>query len=392
MRADGGEGRDALPRPFPSACRGCGTPIRAGLLDLGLQPLATAPLPAAVAAGPVATIGLELLQCEACGLLQPAHRHGLPAAPVPVTERGLATLISRLQLHPSLPVTVLEEAGPGWLPMLRRFGFDPSLAPSGAAAALAWREAHPPPVLLLAGEVFGQLASRPDSLRAIRELLAPGGIAVLDLPDLLALVQGLRFDLMEPEPEAWPSLLVAELLLYRLGLTVFGLQRGSGRLRLLACHQEDRGKPEGPEVAARREAEREAGFDSGQAFAGFAAAAREARAALFELLLGMRREGRLALGLGAGPAAVRLLAAGGIGSDLLPAILQPGLAGPGQVLPGSRVPLLPLEMLAEASPDLVVVLDGRPAAEARAALCGGAAPGVRLALPLPRLRILPLGG
>nr|WP_256476393.1 hypothetical protein [Siccirubricoccus soli] len=160
-------------------------------------------------------------------------------------------------------------------------------------------------------------------------------------------------------------------------------------LRLLVCHREDRGKPEGPELAARRAAEREAGIESGLAYLRFAEAAREARVALFEMLAAARRDGRLALGLGGGPQAVRLLAASGIGPDLLPAVLQPGLSRPDLVLPGSRVPLLPLEAAAEAEPDLVVVLDGRSAAEARQAL-GPAGQGVRLALPLPQLRVLPL--
>jgi hypothetical protein len=212
---------------------------------------------------------------------------------------------------------------------------------------------------------------------------------VLDLPDLLAMLEGVRLDQFGPGRNAWPSLLVAELLLGQQGLVVFGLLQSPGRLRLLLRHAEDASRPVGSEVIARRAAEREAGMETGVAYARFAEAALEVRSALFELLLAARRDGRLVLGLGASAAAARLLVACGIGPGLLPGTVAPRAPGQGLVMPGSRVPVLSPEALGTAAPDLVVVLDGRSAAEARLALGGPGLRQARLALLLPDLRILP---
>jgi hypothetical protein len=361
------------------------------LVDLGLMPLTATPVSATAAADPVASVALELLLCPDCRLLQPAHRVTVPAEPQPATERCVSTLIARFQLRPSMPVTVLADGGAGWLPMLRRFGFNPGLAQSGTAVAQRLREVTAPPVLLLAGEAIGRSAALPDLLDGIRQLLAPGGLAVFDMPDLLRLVEANRFDLFCPGRNAWPSLLVAEMLLGQHGLVVCGLVRSPGLLRLLVCHAEDHGKPIGSEVAARRAAERVAGLETGVAYQRLAEVALETRAAVFDLLLAARRDDRRVLGLGASAVAARLLAGCGIGPGLLPGTVDARPAWQGMMLPGCRVPILPPEALATAVPDLVLVLDGRPASEARQLLGEAGVWGGRIVMILPKFQIFRAG-
>ncbi|WP_261394187.1 methyltransferase C-terminal domain-containing protein [Siccirubricoccus deserti] len=373
------------------ACRACGALIHAGLVDLGLMPVTVAPVSPTAAAEPVAAVGLELLLCPDCRLLQPAHRVTVPAEPRLATERCVTTLIARFQLRPDMPVTVLADGGAGWLPMLRRFGFTPGLARSGTAVAQRLREVTAPPGLLLAGDAIGRSAALPDLLEGIRQLLAPGGIAVFDLPDLLRVVEANRFDLFCPGRNAWPSLLVAEMLLGQHGLVVCGLVRPPGLLRLLVCHAEDHGKPVGSEVAARRAAERVAGLESGEAYQRLAEVVLETRAAVFDLLLAARRDDRQVLGLGASAAAARLLAGCGIGPGLLPGTVDAHPPWHGMVLPGSRVPVVPPEALAAVVPDLVLVLDGRPASEARQLLGEAGLWTARIAVILPKFQIIRAG-
>jgi hypothetical protein len=360
-------------------------------MDLGLMPLTAAPVSPTAAAEPVTAVGLELLLCPDCRLLQPAHRVTVPAEPRLATERCVTTLIARFELRPHMPVTVLADGGAGWLPMLRRFGFTPGLAQSGAAVAQRLREVTAPPVLLLAGDAIGRSAALPDLMEGIRQLLAPGGIAVFDLPDLLRLVEANRFDLFCPGRNAWPSLLVAEMLLGQHGLVVCGLVRPPGVLRLLVCHAEDRGKPVGSEVAARRAAERVAGLESGDAYQRLAEVVLETRAAVFDLLLAARRDDRQVLGLGASAAAARLLAGCGIGPGLLPGTVDAHPPWHGMVLPGSRVPVVPPEALAAVVPDLVLVLDGRPVSEARQLLGEAGLWAGRIAVILPKFQIIRAG-
>jgi hypothetical protein len=371
------------------ACRGCGATLTEEVADLGLVPLSVDPVRVAGGVRAVACAPLRAFVCDDCRLVQVTGGGTAVRDPAPRPADGFAGVIAaRLRLGPGTPVAAFDAT---MLAPFRDRDIPAQAVPTGALSALRLREALPPPVLLLAGPLLATAADLADALAGVRALLAPGGVAVFDIPDLMARLQGNRFDLLGHAAPALPSLLVAEMLLWQHGLVPFEAEFVPGPgpwLRLLVRHEEDATKPIATAVLARREAERQAGLEGPVAYHRAAVAVVEARLAVLDLLVGARREGRVVAGYGAGAAAATLAAATGLGPGLLGFTVHPEVGQSGLELPGSQLPILPPMALDEVQPDLLLVLDGTPAPTVRAALTRHCRWEGRLALPLPALRIV----
>jgi len=351
-------------------------------------PLSVNPVRAGTGLRAIACAPLRVLVCSDCRLVQLAGASPVLRDPALRPADGFAGVIAaRLRLGPGTPVAAFDAAV---LVPFRDRDIPAQAVPTGTLSALRLREALPPPVLLLAGPLLATAADLADALAGVRALLAPGGVAVFDIPDLLARLQGNRFDLLVHALPALPSLLVAEMLLGQHGLVPFELEPVPGPgpwLRLLVRHAEDSTKPIADSVLARRETEREAGLEGPAAYHRAAIAVAEARLAVLDLLVGAQREGRVVAGYGAGAAAATLAAATGLGPGLLGCTVHPEVGQGGLELPGSQIRVLPPVVLDLLRPDLLLVLDGTPGAAVRAALARHCRWGGRLALPLPGLHI-----
>ncbi|WP_165982389.1 hypothetical protein [Dankookia rubra] len=369
-------------------CRGCGATLTEEVADLGLVPLSVDPVRAAAGVRTVCA-PLRAFVCGDCRLVQVASGGAVLRDPAPCPPDGFAGIIAtRLRLGPGTPVAAFDATV---LAPFRDRDIPAQAVPTGALSALRLREALPPPVLLLAGPLLATAMDLADALAGVRALLAPGGVAVFDIPDLMARLAGNRFDLLAHAVPALPSLLVAEMLLWQHGLVLFEIEAVPGPgpwLRLLVRHEEDATKPIAGTVLGRREAERAAGLEGPAAYHRAAVAVAEARLAVLDLLVGARRDGRVVAGFGAGTAAATLAAATGLGPGLIGFTVHPEVGQSGLELPGSQVPILPPAALDEVQPDLLLVLDGTAAVAARAELARHCRWDGRLALPLPVLTIV----
>jgi hypothetical protein len=368
-------------------CRSCGAILREEVAELGLVPLSPNPVRPGTGGRPIACAPLRALVCEDCRLVQLAGTGGAQHdAPRPA--HGFAGILAtRLRLGPGTPVAAFDAA---MLEPFRDRDIPARAVPTGTQPALQLREALPPPVLLLAGTVLATAPDIQDALAGTRALLAPGGIAVFDLPDLLAWLQGNRFDLLGHALPSLPSVLVAEMLLGLHGLVPFEVESLPGPgpwLRLLVGHAEDATKPAAASLLARRVEERAAGLEGPDAYRRAAIAVAEARLAVLDLLVAARRDGRRVAGYGAGSAAATLAAACGIGPGLLGYTVHPEAGESGLELPGSQVPVLPVAALDQGAPDLLLILDGTPPVAVREVLTQHSTWQGRLAVPLPSLRI-----
>ncbi|MCB4822831.1 methyltransferase C-terminal domain-containing protein [Roseicella aerolata] len=369
-------------------CRSCGAILREEVADLGLVPLSVDPVRLGTGGRPVACAPLRALVCEDCRLVQVAGT-GVALRDAPRPAHGFAGLLAaRLRLGPGTPVAAFDAA---MLEPFRNRDIPARAVPTGALTALQLREALPPPVLLLAGAVLATAPDIQDALAGVRALLAPGGIAVFDLPDLLSWLRGNRFDLLSHALPGLPSVLVAEMLLGLHGLVPFEVEPLPGPgpwLRLLVGHAEDATKPAAASLLARRVEERAAELEGPDAYRRAAVAVAEARLAVLDLLVAARRDGRKVAGYGAGTAAATLAAACGIGPGLLGYTVHPDVGACGLELPGSQVPVLPVAALDQGAPDLLLVLDGTPPATVREVLARHGTWQGRLAVPLPGLHIV----
>ena len=83
---------------------------------------------------------------------------------------------------------------------------------------------------------------------------------------------------------------------------------------------------------------------------------KESKRALLELLIGLRREGKQVVGYGAPGKGNTLLNYCGIRTDLLDYTVDRNPYKHGLFTPGTHIPILPPETIAETRPDYVVVL------------------------------------
>jgi hypothetical protein len=308
---------------------------------------------------------LRALVCEECRLVQLAPC----ILPPPPGVEALAGPSQALRLVPGAAGT----------------------APFGASLARRLRAIGHEPAVIEAGDALSRAEDPHDVAAGLRILLAPGGVAVLELPWLLPLLRGVQFDRLDHATRSIFTLATAEAVLAPHGLVVVeaeALPQGGGMLRLLATHAEDHGQPVGGSVPQLRAREAAAGLGRAEPYRDFAARVAEASCALLDFLIGLRRAGRSVAAHGASPRAALRLAHAGIAPALLPMVAEADPARQGLLMPGTRIPIRSPEAVLAARPDYLLLLDGDRQAEALRDMAAIRGWGGRFVVPNPTLRVL----
>jgi 2-polyprenyl-3-methyl-5-hydroxy-6-metoxy-1,4-benzoquinol methylase len=409
--------------PTGPACRCCGAPLHETFADLGLTPLANSYVVPADAARMEPFYPLHALVCSDCRLVQLAEFESPQAifseyryfssvseAWLHHAETYAERMVARFGLGAGTPVVevasndgyLLQYFARRGIPVL---GIDPAANVArtaiargipteitffGAAAAQRVRAAHPQPILMVANNVLAHVPDLHDFVEGFRILLAPGGVATLEFPHLLQLMQHGQFDTIYHEHFSYISLLVAERIFAQHQLTVFDLEElptHGGSLRLFVRHAVDAAKAVTPAVEAMRLLERQYGLEGPAAYRGFAEQVVESKAALLEFLLEARRLGQRVVGYGAPAKGNTLLNYCGVGPELLPFTVDRSLHKQGLLLPGTRIPIRAPEAILEERPDYVLILPWNLRDEIANQMAGIRAWGGRFVVPIPRVEI-----
>jgi hypothetical protein len=369
------------------ACRCCGLGLTTTIADLGMAPLRASP--AAGAAEPFEA--LRLMVCDDCRLVQ------LPSRAVPIRPAApweapslAASLVGALRLEAGTPVA---ELGAGaMLPAFAPWGMAVQRQPArgfGAAVARRLRAAAEAPVVVLVPDAMGEAPSLHALAAGLREWLAPGGVAVLDVPSLQSLVEGRRIEMIRHGRLNYFTLATAEMVLAQHGLVIFDAQptrRGGGGLRLLARHAEDRAKPLRASIETLRAEEAAAGLGRAEAYRAFAEGIVESKCALLDFLVGMRRAG-LSVAAAGVPDSTTLLTYAGVGPELLAFASDDDPSRQGVTLPGTRIPIRAPEAILRERPDFLLCLTAAPRAELARRHRAIRDWGGRLAVPSPIIEI-----
>ena len=153
-------------------------------------------------------------------------------------------------------------------------------------------------------------------------MLAPHGVATIEVPHLVRLIEGLQFDTIYHEHYSYFSLHDARRASSSThGLEVFDVEElpsHGGSLRVyvkrVAATSRTRSSRASRELLER---ERAAGYDRLEGYADFADRVAETKWQLLELLIGLRRDGKQVVGYGAPGKGNTLLNYCGIRTDLL---------------------------------------------------------------------------
>jgi SAM-dependent methyltransferase len=213
--------------------------------------------------------------------------------------------------------------------------------------------------LVVANNVLAHVPQLNDFVAGIALLLARDGIATIEVPHLLRLIQETQFDTIYHEHFSYFSLLTLEKLVSRHALRVFDveeLRTHGGSLRLFICHAGAAERRPSEALARVRTAEQEARLHTLEPYRGFQERTQEVKHCLLELLIAARHAGKRIVGYGAAAKGNTLLNYCGIGRDLIDYVVDRSPHKQNKFLPGSHLPVVNPERISETRPDYLLIL------------------------------------
>jgi SAM-dependent methyltransferase len=243
--------------------------------------------------------------------------------------------------------------------------------------------------LVVANNVFAHVPDIVDFGKGLRALVADSGRVSIEIPHLLRLIEGHEYDTIYHEHFSYLSLLTAQRVLAAAGLTVVDIEElpthgGSMRLWSVPSNGFVDVQPSVKQVLTEEAA---AGLDTLEGHQGFAQQVAAVRNDFVEFLIGCQRDGKRVVGYGAPGKGNTLLNHCGIRSDLMEFTVDRNPHKHGMFLPGTHIPIYPVERLAEERPDYVVVMPWNLRAEITRQLEYIRGWGGRFVVSLPRLEV-----
>ena len=403
-------------------CRLCGSALSHTFVDLGMSPPCESYLTAELADQGEVFYPLHVRICHSCLLVQlPAY---IPAEDifsdyayfssysdswVAHAERFVDLAADRLDLGAdSFVVEVASNDGYLLQHVARRgipcLGIEPAanIAQAAIEAGIPTEVAflgqvtgekvtrtHGAADLVVANNVFAHVPDIVDFAKGLRALVADHGRVTIEIPHLLRLIEGNEYDTIYHEHYSYLTLLTTQRVLEAAGLTVVDVEElttHGGSLRTWSAPSEGAPEPSA-EVARVLALEADHGLDTLEGHAGFARAVAQVRNDLMEFLIGAQRSGDTVVSYGAPGKGNTLLNHCGIRSDLLKFAVDRNPVKHGKFLPGTHIPVLPVEALREARPEFVLILPWNLREEISAQLTYVREWGGKLVVPLPRLEV-----
>jgi C-methyltransferase-like protein/methyltransferase family protein/putative zinc binding protein len=243
--------------------------------------------------------------------------------------------------------------------------------------------------LVVANNVFGHVPDIVDFSKGMRALLADDGYVVIEIPHLQRLIEDREFDTIYHEHYQYLTLLTTQRVLATAGLTVVDVEElptHGGSLRTWSTPSEREVQPSAA-VSRVLAGEAAAGLHTLEGYDGFADEVMKVRTELMDFLFRCAREGATVAGYGAPGKGNTLLNHCGIRSDLISFTVDRNPFKHGKFLPGTHIPIHPVEKLAEAKPDYIVIMPWNLREEISQQLQYTREWGAKLVVPLPELSI-----
>ena len=279
-------------------------------------------------------------------------------------------------------VNVAAAAAERSVPTLTRF-FGLELARELAAEG---RQAD----LVVANNVLAQVPDLNDFVAGIQLLLKPGGVVTVEFPHLVRLMEGNQFDTIYHEHFSYFSLRTAQRIFARHGLLLFDVEElptHGGSLRIYGRRAAEAGAPTSQRVLELAAREAAAGMETLDPYLGFGERVAETKRRLLEFLIRARRERAHVAGYGAPGKGNTLLNYCGIRTDLVDYTVDRNPYKQGQFLPGTHIPILHPDVLAEDRPDYILILPWNLKDEIMTQLAYTRDWGARFVVPIPEVKV-----
>jgi hypothetical protein len=405
-----------------TACRLCGSTSLQGVVDLGATPPCERFLTAEQLDEPEVTYPLHLRVCTQCWLAQIpplitpedtfteyAYFSSYSTSWVEHAQRFVDGAVDRLGLDADSFVVevasndgyLLQHVVSRWI---RCLGVEPSVNVGRAArdrgvptltafltpeTGAQVRAEHGPANLVVANNVYAHIPDVIGFTQGLRNLVADDGWVSIEVQHLLTLMELNQYDTIYHEHFQYYTLASAQRALASGGLSVVDVElvpTHGGSIRLWARPTEVAGEPSAHvhDILAREKA---AGLHELSGYSQFNDRVAKVRRDLLAFLTKAAAEGKTVVGYGAPGKGNTLLNHCGIRPDLLAYTVDRNPYKHGRFTPGTRIPILPPERIAEDRPDYVLVLPWNLRDELVEQLAYVREWGGSLVFPIPELEV-----
>lgn len=243
------------------------------------------------------------------------------------------------------------------------------------------------PKLICSANVLAHVPDIRDFAKGVAVMLEGDAVYTVEFPQLLSLINNTQFDTIYHEHFSYLSLHSTEQVLKAVGLRVFDaetLPTHGGSLRVHAC-LEGASHAEHPRLAEQRKREAEAFLDTPKGYEGIGGRVAAIRTGLLAFLDDARKNGRRVAAYGAAAKGNTLLNYCGVGAQSIDYVVDRNPAKQDKLLPGSRIPVRPVEALYEDPVDDILILPWNIKDEIVSSLSDLSAKGARFYVAVPEI-------
>ncbi len=407
-----------------TSCRFCGTPLDTTFVDLGVQPLSNSYLRAADLSRMEAFYPLHAYVCTGCRLVQLeeqqspeqifsdyAYFSSYSQSWLDHARDYCAAMTERFDINRNKQVLEIA-SNDGYL--LQYFAADEipvlGIEPARNVALVAQNRGVPTRVtffgrasarklvkdgyaadLLIGNNVLAHVPDLNDFVAALRIALKPDGIITIEFPHLLRLMSYSQFDTIYHEHFSYFSFTAAERVFAAHGLTLFDVEElttHGGSLRIYGCHA-GADREIDMRVSAMRRLEREAGLEDLVSYENFGAQVKKVKRQILRFLIDAGDAGKSVAAYGAAAKGNTLLNYCGVGPDMIEFVADANPHKQNLFLPGTRIPIVAPERIAQARPDYLLILPWNLTEEIMEKNAFIRNWGGQFVVPIPETRIIP---
>ena len=372
-------------------CRFCGAPLQHVFADLGMSPVANDNVPIEQAGAMEPFFPLCALVCAECFLVQLApfdiekplfrddyaYFSSFSTSWLEHCRRYTEEMVERLALRADSQVIELASNDGYLLQYFQQAGIPVlGIEPTRNTATAALEKGIPTRVefwgedtaravaqeiqadLLLGNNVLAHVPDINDFVAGMKLALKAGGTITIEFPHLLKLIELNQWDTIYHEHYSYLSFATVGRVFEAHGLRLFDVQEiatHGGSLRIFGCHGDDlRERSAAAEGLLARE--RSAGLDDVQTYLDYHDRVVEDKRDILTFLIELKRAGNSIAGYGAAAKGNTLLNFCGAGRDFIDFTCDANPHKQNHVLPGTHIPILSPDAIAERRPDVVLIL------------------------------------